>query len=410
MARKTLSRPFLTAAAVVVVGGVLALAFWPRAVMVDIGAVTRGEMMVTIDEEGRTRVRNAYVVSTPVEGRLLRVTLEPGDKVTADATVIARMRPRNPAALDVRTREQARAAVAAAEAALNVAKADLEAADADLSLADSDLERTSQLARSGTASQAALDRARSAATAAEARRHTALAAIEQRQAELTNAQAQLIGFDDRGLLMALEDQLGDEIPIYAPIDGRVLRVIQQDETTLHAGSPIVEIGDIGADLEITVELISTDAVQVREGNAVIVEDWGGPEALTGFVERIEPFGVTKTSALGVEEQRVTVVVRIGSPPEQHAGLGHGYRVETRVVIWQENDIVIVPTSALFRQGGAWAVLAVANGRARLKTVGIGRDNGLEAQVLKGLEPGDRVVLYPPASLSDGGKVAERAVE
>ena len=410
MARKTLSRPFLIVGAIALVAGALALTFWPRATMVDIGEVNHGSMMVTIDEEGRTRVRNAYMVSTPVEGRLLRVTLEPGDEVTAGATVIARMRPRNPAALDVRTREQARAAVAAAEAALNVARADLEAADADLELAKSDLERTSQLARSGTASQAALDRARSAASAAEARRHTALAAIAQRQAELNNAQAQLIGFDDRGLLTALEDQLGDEMPIYAPIDGHVLQVVQQDETTLLAGSPIVEIGNIGSDLEIVVELISADAVQVSIGDPVIIEDWGGPEALAGTVERIEPFGVTKTSALGVEEQRVTVVVRLVSTPDMHTGLGHGYRVETRVVIWQNENALIVPTSALFREMGKWAVLAVSDGRAVLKTVEIGRDNGLQAQVLDGLDPGDRVVLYPPSTLSDGGKVSERIIE
>ncbi|MDF0603561.1 HlyD family efflux transporter periplasmic adaptor subunit [Psychromarinibacter sp. C21-152] len=410
MARKKLSRPILILATLVVVGGGLALAFWPRPVMVDIGEVTRGAMRLTIDEEGRTRVAEDYVVSTPVNGRLLRVEVDPGDPVEKDKTVVARMRPANPAALDVRTREQASAAVEAAQAALLVAMANLRAAQADDELAQSDLERTARLAESGTASAAALERAEGAAEAAEARLLTAQAAIAQRKAELQSAQAQLIGFDDRGLREALDEQLGDEMPIHAPTDGVILRVINAGETTLPAGAPILEVGDIRNALEVVVELISADAVQVSAGDPVIIDNWGGPETLAGVVERIEPFGETKVSALGVEEQRVTIVVRLTSPPEERAGLGHGFRVEARIVVWQAEDAIIVPSSALFREDGGWAVLAVRDAVAALQPVEVGRDNGIRAQVLDGLAPGDRVVLYPPATLAPGSAVEQRVVE
>lgn len=407
MAQRKWSRPVLIALAVLVVTGGLGAAFWPKPVMVDLGQVVRGEMTVTIDEEGRTRVREAYIVSTPVEGRLMRVHGHPGDPVTRNATVVAQMRPTNPAALDVRTREQARAAVEAARAALQVAEADLEAAKADLDLAESDLARTSELAERGTTTQAALDRARSTARAAQAHRGTAEAAIAQRKAELASAQAQLIGFDDRGLVAALESQLGDEIPIYAPADGRILRVIHENESTVAAGTPIMEIGDIENDLEVVTELMSSDAVQVSKGNGVIIENWGGPEALSGTVDLIEPRGVTKTSTLGVEEQRVNVVIRLDSPVDQRPGLGDGFRVETRILIWHDDDALTVPSSALLRVDGGWAVFRVSGRLAVLQRIAVGRDNGSLAEVLDGLEEGETVVLYPPPGLSDGDAVERR---
>jgi HlyD family secretion protein len=365
--------------------------------------------MLTIDEEGRTRVREAFVVSTPIDGRLLRVEVHPGDPVERGATVVARMRPANPAALDVRTREQAMAAVEAAQAGLRVAEAALRAAQAEADLAQSDFDRTERLAASGTASVAALDRADGAARAAQARLATAQAAIEQRKAELQSAQAQLIGFDDRGLAEALDGQFGDEMPVYAPADGVILRVMEEDETTLPAGAPILEIGDT-SDLEVVVELISSDAVTVRRGNPVIVENWGGEGALAGVVSRIDPYGQTKVSALGVEEQRVTVVVALTTPPEQRAGLGHGFAVDARIVVWEVGQTRLLPSSALFREAGDWAVLAVEDGLAVLRPVVIGPDNGREAQLLDGLQPGAQVVLYPPADLADGQAVAQRVVQ
>ncbi|MGC9369161.1 MAG: efflux RND transporter periplasmic adaptor subunit [Paracoccaceae bacterium] len=374
------------------------------------GQVSRGPMRVTIDEEGRTRVHDAYVLSTPVAGRLMRVRVDPGDRVERDKTIVAQMRPTSPEVLDLRTREQARAAVHAAEAALRLTRAELNAAQADYDLAQSDLERTSKLEASGTVSEAALDRARTAARAAEARLATAQAAIAIRRAELENARAQLIGFEDLDPRTPVENGYSDEIPIFAPIDGRILRVIQQSETTLPAGTPILEIGDIDNDLEIVAQLISSDAVQVSPGDRVRIEDWGGPEALSGEVVRVDPFGVTKYSALGVEEQRVDVVIRFTDPPEARPTLGHGYRVEVRIVVWEEASALKVPSSALFRSGTDWAVFRVEDGTARLHRVEIGHNNGTTAEVVGGLSEGDAVVLYPSAALSDGARVTQRRIE
>ena len=402
----------LAAAALIAAGAVAVL--WPQPLLVDLGEVTRGPMLVSIDEEGRTQVSEPYVVATPVAGLLLRVGVKPGDAVTRGETIVAHMRPTNPAALDVRTREQAEAAVDAAKASLRVARADLNAAVARADLAMSDLERAELLAERQVASPAALDRARQEARVAAAAVETAEAAIAMREAELANAQAQLIGFEDRGLSEALDDRVADDIPVYAPADGRILRVIQESEITLPAGAPIMEIGDIESDLEAVVELLSSDAVQVDTGDRVIIEDWGGPDALEGRVERIDPFAVTKVSALGIEEQRVPVTVSLTCPPEARCGLGHGYRVEARIVVWERADALQVPASALFRSetqsGRAWSVFVEEEGRAVLRKIEIGRSNATSAEVLDGLEAGDRVVLYPSAAVVDGARVAQRVLQ
>jgi len=403
------SRAVLTGIAVLLVGAAMTAAFWPQPTLVDMGEVTRGAMRLTIDEEGRTRVRDAYVVSTPVAGQLQRVEVQPGDAVVRGQTIVAHMRPTNPAALDVRTREQALAAVTAAEAALRVARADLNAALANRDLAETELERTNQLVERGVTSDAALDRARQSARVAQANVDTAEAAIAMREAEIANAQAQLIGFDDQRLAQAVGSVGSDDIPLRAPADGRILRVMQQSETTLPAGTPIMEIGNIENDLEVVVDLLSTDAVRVAPGDPVIITDWGGEADLSGEVVRVDPFGITRFSALGVEEQRVTSVVDFTGPPETYAGLGHGFRVEAQIVVWEDGDTLIVPSSALFRSGQGWAVFVVEDGTARLRSITIGPNNGIEAQVTEGLSESDRVILYPSSGLSDGMAVAQREI-
>ncbi len=407
---KKRSRRILTTIVALLVAGALTAAFWPRPTMVDLGKVTHGPMMVTIDEEGRTRVAEAYIVSTPVAGRLQRVQVDPGDPVVRGETVVALMLPTNPAALDVRTREQAQAAVQAAEAALRVARADRNAAIANRDLAQAELSRGEQLAVQQIVSQAALDRARQNLRVSEASVETAVAAIAVREADLANARAQLIGFEDQGLATAIGNPRSDDIPLYAPADGRILRIMQQSETTLPAGAPIMEIGDVEGELEVVVDLISSDAVQVETGNQVIIDDWGGPSALAGEVRRIDPFGITQFSALGVEEQRVPVTVALTGPPEERRALGHGYRVEARIVVWQDDEALRVPSSALFRTGDDWSVFVAENGRAELRTIQIDRNNGIIAEVLDGLAPEDQVVLYPSAAIEDGVSIAERAVE
>lgn len=411
MARRKHSRKVFTLAVVLALAGALAYAFWPRPLLVDIDVVKRQAMVVTINEEGRTQVHNAYVVSTPITGRLLRVAVEPGDSVIRDETVVARMLPTQPAALDVRTREQALATVSSAEAALRVAQADINRARADVELAEGNLARTAKLHANGIASDASLERDETAARLAQANLDTARAAVSMRIADLNNARAMLIGFDDTGSDRGAAGQAEEAIPLYAPSSGVILQVSQQSEITLPAGTPIMEIGDVEEDLEIVAELLSTDAVQVRVGARVIIDNWGGIDSLEGEVARIEPWGFTKYSALGVEEQRVKVTIRFTSPAEARRGLGHGFRVEVRIVTWEDADALTVPSSSLFRAGRDWAVFAVdGEGRARQRSVVVTANNGIVAAIADGVEAGDRIVLYPSATLTEGARVAQRAIE
>lgn len=404
MAKKQ-SRRFLTLAAVVLVGAGLTAAFWPKPTLVDLGVVRRGAMMQTVNEEARTQVRDPYIVSTPVAGHLLRVDLQPGDHVVKGETTVARMMPANPSVLDVRTREQARAAIAAAQAALRVSEADLNKAMADRDLATIDLERAKSLFDKGNVAQAVLDRTSSKMRAANATVDTARAAISMRIANLNNARANMIGFDNVGRYTG--DGTVDAIDLPSPITGVVLRVIQQSETILPAGAPVLEVGDTGADLEVVVALLSTDAVQVTVGDAVLITNWGGPDDLNGTVERIDPWGFTKYSALGVEEQRVNAVIRFTDPANVRLNLGHGFRVETRIIVWEAADTIIAPSSALFRENGDWSVFVVQDGIAALNPVVLGRNNGIDAQIIKGLGAGDTVILYPSSALVQGSKVASR---
>lgn len=405
MARKR-SRLLLTIGAGALLAAGLTYAFWPRPTLVDIGEVSKGKLTVTIDEEARTRVREVYVVSTPVEGQLLRVEVEPGVHVERGMTVVARMMPANPTALDARTREEAQAAISAAAAALRAARADQARAEADRDLAEAELARSRQLFTQRNVSQARLDTAERSARAARATLLSAEASVSLREAELKRARAQIVGFDDLGLARALGGFQSESFPIDAPATGRILRVLQQSETTLAAGTPIMEIGDI-EDLEIVVELLSTDAVQVDVGDRVIIDSWGGPGSLPGTVSRIDPWGFTKTSALGVEEQRVSAIIRFTGPPDEHNGLGHGFRVEVRIVISEEEDVVLVPSNALFRDGDRWAVFIVEDGVAQRRHVAVSRNNGIDASIAEGLSPGASIILFPSADLQDGTSVAQR---
>lgn len=400
------SRKMLGGIGLVLVALMLGYAFWPRATLVDIGTVTTGPMRVTIDEEGYTRVHDTYVLSTPVTGRLMRVAVEPGDAVEKGVSVVAQMRPTTPAALDVRTREQARATVDAASAGLRVAEADVKKAIADQDLANAALARTERLFQSGIVSEAALESAQRTARLADATLDTARAAVSMRIAEKTNAEAMLIGFDDPALAN-VAGQFSQTTPLFAPATGTILRVLQQSETTLPAGTPVLEVGNIAEGLEVRADLLSTDAVQVRQGDAVLIDNWGGPLPLAGTVSKITPWGFTKTSALGVEEQRVAVTIDFTVPAADRAGLGHGYRVEVRIITWQDTAATIVPSGALVRQGDGWIVFTVTDGKTALQPVEIAQNNGLQAAIASGVEPGQQIVLYPPSGLTGGQRVAQR---
>jgi len=407
---KRKSRSWMTSVTVVLIIAAISWAFWPRPLMVDIGEVKRTSMVMTINEEGKTRVRNAYVVSTPVAGRLLRIEVESGDQVEEGKSIIARMLPSNPAALDIRTREQARAVVTAAEAAVRVARADLNKAIADRDLTTLDLNRKRALKISGTVNQTSVEHAERAWRVADASVEQAKAGISMRQADLANARARLINFDSTNSDQTTNNTFQNEaIPVFAPISGRILRILQKSETTLPAGKAILEIGDISNDLEIVAELLSTDAVRVSVGNRVIITNWGGPTPLNGIVERIDPWGFTKFSALGVEEQRVNTVIKFRDPPEHRKSLGHGFRIETRIVIWEDKDALVVPSSALFREQDDWVVFVISDGVAVLRQITIGHNNGIQAEVRSGLEAGDKVVLYPSAGLTNNSRVVRRSL-
>jgi HlyD family secretion protein len=227
-----------------------------------------------------------------------------------------------------------------------------------------------------------------------------------RIADVNAAEAQLISIDS-GQAIPGGAESGAAVDMRAPVTGRILRVLQQSATTLQAGTPILELGDPENDLEIVVELLSSDAVKVAPGDRVIVTDWGQDSPLSGIVERVDPWGFTKYSALGVEEQRVNAVISFDSPQEARAGLGHGFRVEVQVVVWEDTNALTVPSSALFRNAGSWAVFVEEGGRVQERALSVGRDNGLRAQILEGISAGENVVLFPPAALASGDRVKRR---
>ncbi|WP_417482072.1 efflux RND transporter periplasmic adaptor subunit [Maricaulis sp.] len=376
----------------------LALAFRPQPVLVDLAEVSRGSLAVSVRDEARTRVREVYVVSAPLGGRLLRVNHDAGDSVAA-GDVLATILPSDPALLDARSQTEARAAVRSAEAALAFANAEAQRAALEYEYARTEAERIETLFGTGVASQGAVDRVRLTRRTAYAGLNTARANVARVEAELEAAQARLLQPGEDGAN-------GGLVEIHAPIIGRLLQVLQESESIVVPGTPILEMGD-PADLEIVVEFLSTDAVQIHEGDAAEITAWGGDGTLRGRVRRIEPYGFIKVSALGVEEQRVNVIIDLLDEPAQWAALGHGYRVEAAVTIWQQDDVVQLPVAALFRSEGQWAVYRVEDGRAALTPVEIGQENGRMAQILSGLEAGDRIVMYPGPQIRDRVAVRQR---
>ncbi len=388
------------------------LAMMPNPVPADFAVVERGGLMVTVDEEGETRVRHRFMVSAPVAGRVLRIELEPGDAVTGGETVVARFEPSNPALLDARVRAESEAAVGVAEAGLGQARAERERAESEVRFARQDLGRYERLAAEEIVSRERLDNAELRVETLEKALRASEYAVRTAEQELKAARARLLEYE------AIESlHLGSgkgrtrekAIDLYAPVDGVILRRLRESASVVPAGEPLIEIGDPSRDLEIVSDLLSTDAVKVTAGDRVLIEQWGGEGKLEGEVRRIEPYGFTKISALGVEEQRVNVIVDFTDPREKWTALGDGYRVEINVVVWEGESALKVPTSALFREGEAWAVFVVEAGVARLRLVEIGHRNGLEAEVREGLAEGDVVIVHPGDDVEDGVEVKEREV-
>jgi len=368
----------------------------PRPILAEIATVEAGPLVVTLDEEGETRVRERFVISAPVAGKVLRIELEPGDRVQRDDTVLASFAPSAPILLDARSRAQARANVEAAKAALGRAQALVEQSQAELAFSHSEVERYRKLAEEGIVSVERLD---SSQLELETREEAIVAArfqVSNSRAALEVARARFVQSSGAG-------NDGTIIRILSPVDGIVLERLRESEAVVPAGEPLLEIGD-PQDLEIVADYLSRDAVRIRRNQRVLIERWGGEGVLEGRVRRVEPSGFTKISALGVEEQRVNVVVDLSDPPEVWEGLGDGFRVETRVVVWEGEKVVKIPTGALFRRQDSWAVFAVVDGKAQLRLVEVGERNARAVQILSGVETGDEVIVHPSDAVSDGKRV------
>jgi HlyD family secretion protein len=396
MWRLLTNRRILQAAAVM--GVLLVVALWPEAIEVEVGAVTRGALVVTLDEEGETRVHHRFIVSAPVAGTLERIELEPGNGVEVGKTVVARLRPETAPQLDARSRLEATAAVTSARNTVGKARAEEQRARAALDLANQELKREQELFDAGLTTQQSLEARRNIVTSAEETLNAAQYGSAAAEADLERARARLIP--------TRIAPAGKVIDIFAPVDGVVLRIFHESEGVVQAGEKLLEIGD-PRHVEIVADLLSSDAVKVKPGMRVDVKNWGGDTPLPAWVERVEPAGFTKVSALGVEEQRVNVIIDFEDDREAWKAMGDGFRVEVHIAIWEDEDVRRVPTAALFRVGDQWAVYVVENGRARRTIVDIGERTNTDAEVRNGLRSGQQVVLHPPDTLTDNARVAMR---
>ncbi len=376
--------------------GAIAWVLRPHPVLVDTATVTRGVLTATVTAEGKTRVKDLFVVAAPVDGELERIVLKAGDLVAA-STVVAQLRPVASRPLDARSRAEADAAVVAARAAVQRAEAVEQEAIAALTHAQSASETSARLANEGAV---APKDAEHAGHEVEVRRQAvqvSRSAVEQTRAELVRAQA-AAGTSSNG-------DSRSTIAIRAPSSGRVLRVLRESAGPVAAGTPLLEIGNIGG-LEIAADFLTTDAMAVRPGAAATIRDWGGSQPLAARVRQIDPGAFTKVSALGLEEQRVPIVLDLVS--ERPATLGNAFHVNVAIEVWRGTDVLTVPSTALFRVGDQWAVFVVRDGRAHLTPVVSGRADETRTVIEKGLNPGDDVVVQPSDTLSDGGRVQSLA--
>src|ERR1043166_1611587 len=373
------------------VGALLLLALiiaglWPQPVPVETATASVGVLRSTVDEEGKTRIKQRYLVSAPVTGQLRRIPWKAGAGMRADETVIAVIDPLSPSLLDARSRAQT-------EARRAIAVAQLERARAAQTFAASELKRFKLLADEKTISVQELEGAQWREAAAARELAAAEGALHQVEAEL----AEFTAAGNGGPTATAPTE------VKAPANGRLLRVFEESSRVVSAGTPLAEIGD-PADMEVVVDVLSRDGAAIAPGTRAELEQWGGGAPLVARVRLVEPAAFTKVSALGVEEQRVNVIADFVTPPEQRLNLGDNFRVEARIVVWEASDALKVPAGALFRRGGQWAVFVVSANRARLQPVKVGRTGATETQVLEGLKGGDVVILYPGDRVHDGSRV------
>jgi len=383
--------------------GLLTWGFWPQPVLVESAPASRRPLTVSIEEEGRTRVIDRYVISAPVSGVACRLQLDVGDAVK-QGQVLLGISPLQSQVLDPRTRAQAQARVAAAESALRSARETATAAAEAEQLADNELQRLRPLMEKNLVARDDFDRASTEARTRAAMRRSADFNVEVARYELAAARTALQysgSVDGSGPT--------ERVLVRSPIDGRILKVARQCEGPVTTGEALVEVGDPRA-LEVEVDVLSADAVKIGPGMPVLFERWGGDQPLQGRVRVVEPVGFTKISALGVEEQRVLIIADFTSPAEQWQRLGDGYRVEARFILWQQDDVLQVPASSLFRYQDGWALFVVEDQRAQRRVVKVGQRNGLAAQILQGVSEGEQVISHPGDDIEPGTPVKLRKVD
>ncbi|WP_240618374.1 efflux RND transporter periplasmic adaptor subunit [Halomonas heilongjiangensis] len=391
------TRRWLWGLVALVVLGLLAWALRPAPLEVSSIAVSRGPFVDSVHEEGRTRLRDTWNVSVPIAGYLQRVTLEVGDEVE-QGQVLFRLEPSPAPALDARSRQQAEDALQAAQARLQTAQANLETVRAERRFAEAEYQRYRQLHERNLVSTAERDQRLRERDRQRALENAAVSSVEVARFELEGARAMLAVTSGQR-----DGSRQPELEVRAPIDGVVLTRHRCCEGSVAAGEPVIELGRM-EDLEIQADLLSMDAVRLRPGMAVRIHGWGG-DALSGRVRRIDPAGFTRTSALGVDEQRVPVILDFdGDTDPASIGIGSGFRVELEFLVWQADDVLQIPTSALFRHQGEWAVFVIEQGRARMRRVETGRRSGLDTQLLEGLQEGDRIITHPGQRVTEGARV------
>jgi HlyD family secretion protein len=370
--------------------------FWPQPVFVEAIKAKRAALTITIEEEGRTRVVDRYVISAPVDGVACRQHLKVGDEVK-QGQVLLGITPLESQVLDPRSRAQARAKVAAAESALHAAEQQSTAAAAAAKLAAIEYKRLQPLVEKGVISTDAFDKATTQVQTTAAAQRSADFQVEVAHYEMQAARTVL------EYTAASRDEPAERLPVFSPVDGRVLKVVRECEGPVRTGDMLIEVGDPTA-LEVEVDVLSADAVKIKPGMKVLFDRWGGEQPLEGVVRIIEPVGFTKISALGVEEQRVLIISDFTSPPEKWQRLGDGYRVEARFILWHQGDVLQVPASSLFRFEQGWAVFIVENNHAKRRLVKVGQRNGLSAQILEGVNDGELVVNHPSDDVENGRRV------
>lgn len=383
---------------VVIVIALLVYGFLPKTREVDIVSVTRGPLQITIEEEGRTRLKDRFTISAPTAGYMRRIHVKVGDTVKK-GQVVAVLEPLRSQALDPRSRAAAEAAAASAEASLKAAMEREKVTTADAAYLEQRQERLKALYDKGSIAKDQFDQINSEAQKARALQRSAAAEVNVAKSEQERAKVTLRNFS------SVKGD-GNTVSVASPVHGVVFRIYRESEGAVNIGEPLIDTGDAG-NLEVRVEVLSSDAVKIKKGTQVLFKRWGNDEPLTGRVRLIEPAGFTKVSSLGVEEQRVLVLADITSPREKWNVLGDGFRMEAHFIIWEDENILQIPASALFRSGKDWAVFVADNGRARKRVVEIGQRSSLAAQIFSGLKESEQIIAYPDDSISEGTKIKQR---